>query len=190
MGKAENLAESKGQAQAADATIDENEQYAPLMVGLRVSDVQEASDFYRSIGFKQVGTIPGEPAGDDNILMSFLAFGNSMLLVSALEGPPYPDTERERNIKVGPRGLGVKIALSVPDLDAIYALFKDRGCEITTEPMEEFWGVTLFTALDPAGYEWQITQTIKEMTPEEGANAAKQAWSLNDELQGRDGETA
>ena len=110
--------------------------------------------------------------------MHFLAYGSSMLLVSAIEGPPYPDTERERAIKAGPRGLGVKIAFSVRDLDATYEVFKDWGCEITTEPMAEFWGVRLFTALDPAGYEWQITQTIEEMTPEQGAEAVKEAWSL------------
>jgi uncharacterized glyoxalase superfamily protein PhnB len=147
-------------------------------VGLRVTNVQEASDFYRSIGFKQIGTIPDDASDKNDILMSFLACGNSMLLVSAIEGPPYPDSQRERNIKAGPRGLGVKIALSVSDLDAICAVFKEKGCEITTEPMEEFWGVRLFTALDPAGYEWQITQTIEELTPGEGAEAAKRAWSL------------
>lgn len=176
MREANSPDESESDAQASVATTAENPPYAPLMVGLRVSDAQEASDFYQSIGFKQVGTIPD---GDGNTLVSFLAYGNSMLLVSAIEGPPYPDTERERNIKAGPRGLGVKIALSVPDLDTIYAFFKGRGCEITTEPMEEFWGVRLFTAVDPAGYEWQITQTIKEMTPEEGADAAKAAWSMD-----------
>jgi uncharacterized glyoxalase superfamily protein PhnB len=166
------------QDRAADSTAGDAPSYAPLTVGLRVGNVKEASDFYQRIGFKQIGTIPDDPGAGTELLVSFLAYGTSMLLVSAIEGPPYPDSERERNLKAGPRGLGVKIALSVPDLEAIYALFKGEGCEITTEPMVEFWGVRLFTALDPDGYEWQITQTIEEITPEEGAEAAKRAWSL------------
>lgn len=169
----------EGHAQAEGSTSLEDQPSSPFIVGIRVSNVRDASNFYQSIGFEQYGTIPDEPDSDGAILESFLAYDNRiMLIVGAIEGPPYPDTERERSIKAGPRGLGVKLGLSVPDLDVIYGVFKEMGCEITTEPMEEFWGVRLFTALDPAGYEWQITQTINEMTPEEGAAAAKAAWSL------------
>jgi uncharacterized glyoxalase superfamily protein PhnB len=148
------------------------------MVGLRVRNVREASKFYQSLGFSQVGEVPEDAGDGDDIVLSFLAYGRSMLLISAIEGLPYPDTARERSIRTGPRGLGVKVALTVQDLDAAYSTFKASGCEITTEPMEEFWGVRLFTALDPEGYEWQITQTIVEISPEEGAKAAKEAWGL------------
>ncbi len=37
---------------------------------------------------------------------------------------------------MGPRSLGVKIELAVPDLDSIYEFFKERDCVITTEPMD------------------------------------------------------
>lgn len=146
---------------------------APLMIGIRVHRVEEAIHFYQGIGFKEHMCIPDE---DGNLLMCILSYGSSVIEVGILEGLPNPDTERERNIKKGPRGLGVKIGLAVPDLDSIYEFFKERDCVITTEPMEEFWGDRLFTAIDPFDFEWQITQTVKEMTPDEQKEAGKKAW--------------
>jgi len=146
---------------------------APLMIGIRVHSVEEAIHFYQSIGFKEHMSIPDE---DGKLLMCILSYGSSVIEIGILEGLPNPDTERERNVKEGPRGLGVKIGLVVPDLDAIYAYFEKTNCEITTEPMDEFWGDRLFTAIDPFGYEWQITQIVKEMTPDEQKEAGKKAW--------------
>lgn len=146
---------------------------APLMIGIRVHSVEEAIHFYQGIGFKKHMSIPDEHG---KLLMCILSYGSSVIEVGILEGLPNPDTERERNVKKGPRGLGVKIGLAVPDLDAIYEFFKERNCVITTEPMDEFWGDRLFTAIDPFDYEWQITQTVKEMTSYEQVEAGKKAW--------------
>jgi len=146
---------------------------APLMIGIRVHNVEESMDFYQGIGFKEHMRIPDE---DGKLLMCILSYGSSVIEVGILDGLPNPDTERERSVKQGPRGLGVKIGLTVPDLNAIYDFFKDRNCVITTEPMDEFWGDRLFTAIDPFGYEWQITQIVKEMTPHEQEEAGKKAW--------------
>jgi uncharacterized glyoxalase superfamily protein PhnB len=66
--------------------------------------------------------------------------------------------------------------MTEPDT-ATAALWIRRGCQITAEPVQEFWGDRTFSCLDPFGYEWQFTQTAKRMTFDQLAQAAKAAWS-------------
>jgi hypothetical protein len=70
-------------------------------VGLRVGDVESAARFYRGLGFEDVGSVP-DPEG--NPVMVMLQREGVMLIVDALEGMPFPDTEREARVKAGPRG--------------------------------------------------------------------------------------
>ena len=81
---------------------------AAFRVGLRVADVEEAARFYRGFGFGEVGTVPdaqGRP------VMTILDRGVVHLIVDALVGMPFADSERERQTQAGPRGLGVAIGL-------------------------------------------------------------------------------
>jgi uncharacterized glyoxalase superfamily protein PhnB len=119
-----------------------------LRVGLRVDDVPAAVEFYRGLGYELIGSVPN-PEGE--IVLAILRRGDANLIVDALLGLPFPDTERERQIRRGPRGLGVVIGLEVGDLDAAYAYCAERGCAITCEPMDEAWGERLFTFIDPFG---------------------------------------
>lgn len=59
--------------------------------------------------------------------------------------------QRERDTRKGPWGLGVKIGLDVPDIEPIYRVFVEAGCEITAEPTKTFWCERLFNAIDPFG---------------------------------------
>src|SRR5688572_25064958 len=154
----------------------DNQTPTPMTIGLRVTDVQRALEFYQSIGFKPVMTAPnerGEP------VFCAMSYGSSFLVFDGVETDlPMPDTQRERATRQGPRGLGVKIGIETPDIEPIYQHFRATGCEITCEPMEEFWCERLFTALDPFGYEWQFTQGSKTMSVEEQAEAARLQWNL------------
>ena len=69
--------------------------------------------------------------------MAIRKWGDILLIADALVGMPFPDSQREREIQHGPRGLGVVIGLMVDDLDATYAYCIVEGCEITCEPMNE-----------------------------------------------------
>src|SRR5206468_3580528 len=86
----------------------------PVRVGLRVEDVGAAAAVYESFGFVPIGTVPDR---DGRVVMAILRRGPLQLLVDALVGMPFPDSERERQTKVGPRGLGVVIGLEVDDVD-------------------------------------------------------------------------
>jgi hypothetical protein len=85
-------------------------------VGLRFDDVIRAADFYRGLGFTDVGSVPW--------------IGRR---------PSHGDapTPREAVIQAGPRGLGVAIGLRVDDLETAYRWYREAGCEITAEPRNE-----------------------------------------------------
>jgi catechol 2,3-dioxygenase-like lactoylglutathione lyase family enzyme len=70
-------------------------------VGLRVEDVTRAADFYRGLGFTDVGSVPG--SGDVPVMVMLQREG-AMLIVDALIGMPFAPTPREAMIQAGPRG--------------------------------------------------------------------------------------
>jgi uncharacterized glyoxalase superfamily protein PhnB len=98
------------------------------------------------------------------------------LIVDALVGMPFADTERERKTRVGPRGLGVAIGLGVDDLDSTLAYCRAAGCTITSEPMDEAWGERVFECVDPFGYQWEFSQPVAEATTGDGLAAVQAAW--------------
>lgn len=130
---------------------------ASFRVGIRVPDVAEAMRFYRSLGFDEVGVVPGP---DGRPVMAILSWGEVHLLLDALEGMPFAETERERRVREGPRGLGVAIGLTVDDLDASLDLCRRGGCEVTAEPADQPWGDRVFECLDPWGYLWEFSTPV------------------------------
>jgi uncharacterized glyoxalase superfamily protein PhnB len=142
-------------------------------VGLRVADVTAAADLYRGLGFEEMGRVPD---ADGRPVFILLERGEVRLLVDALQGMPFPDTERERRIRQGPRGLGVTIGLRVNDLEAAYAYCLGNGCEITCEPMNEAWGDRIFECVDPFGYLWEFFTPSHDLEPAAGLAATRDAW--------------
>ena len=146
---------------------------AAFRVGLRVGDVVAAARLYRGFGFDDVGTIPGP---DGTPVMTILARGEVQLIVDALVGMPFPDTERERLTQGGPRGLGVAIGLGVDDLAASYDYCRSAGCTITSEPADEAWGDRVFECVDPFGYQWEFSQPLKDWDAASALDAAQESW--------------
>ncbi|MFD8499966.1 VOC family protein [Amycolatopsis sp. NPDC059657] len=146
---------------------------AAFRVGLRVGDVVAAARFYGGFGFGEVGSIPG-PGGEP--VMTILSRGEVQLIVDALVGMPFPDSERERRTQEGPRGLGVAIGLGVDDLATSYEYCQAAGCTITSEPMDEAWGDRVFECIDPFGYQWEFSQPIKDWDASAGLAAAGESW--------------
>ena len=142
-------------------------------MGLRVDDVVAAARFYQGFGFDEVGSVPGS---DGRPVMTILSRGEVQLIVDALVGMPFPDSERERQTQAGPRGLGVAIGLGVTDLAASYEYCQTSGCTITSEPMDEAWGDRVFECIDPYGYQWEFSQPIKDWDTAAGLEAAQASW--------------
>jgi uncharacterized glyoxalase superfamily protein PhnB len=142
-------------------------------LGLRVDDVGAARAFYGGLGFEDQGEVP---APDGRLVLAILRRGAVYLILDALEGPPFPDSERERRIRRGPRGLGVVAGIGVDDLDAAYAYCTGAGCEITCEPMDEAWGERVFGCVDPFGYELEFFAPLPDGPPEDPTAAVRESW--------------
>lgn len=139
---------------------------APMGTVLGVSNMEKAIKFYESLGFKLDTALPGS---DGELTLAILTFGTSMMLLGRLDELHYDNRDRARKIRKGPHGLGVTLTLLVPDLEKVYRAVKKAGLEILLEPVDEFYGDRVFMFLDPDGYEWKISQMIKQVDPEEVA---------------------
>lgn len=145
---------------------------ASFRVGLRVLDVTGAATFYRGMGFEQVGSI-SDPEG--RTVMAILNRGDLQLLVDALVGMPFPDSDRERMTKAGPRGLGVVIGVEVDDVDAAAEYCRSAGCEVITDPVDAPWGERYVECLDPYEYAWKFFQLLAD-PPSDSLSAAHNSW--------------
>lgn len=132
---------------------------------LGVRDIAQASRFYqKTLGYEQRFALP---RADGQLTLAVLNFGSSALLLGRLDELHYEHKVRARKIRKGPHGLGVTLTLLVPDLEKVYKAAKKAWVEILLEPTEEFYGDRVFMFVDPDGYEWKISQTIKQVSLDE-----------------------
>jgi uncharacterized glyoxalase superfamily protein PhnB len=133
---------------------------------LGVRDIEQASRFYQTLGFQQQFALS---RADGQLTLAVPNYESSALLLGRLDELHYEHKVRARKIRKGPHGLGVTLTLLVPDLQKVYTAVKKAGVEILLEPVDEFYGDRVFMFLDPDGYEWKISQTIKQVSLEEVA---------------------
>jgi uncharacterized glyoxalase superfamily protein PhnB len=134
--------------------------------------VGAAATLYESFGFVPVGTVPDR---DGHVVMAVLRRGPLQLLVDALVGMPFADSVRERQTKVGPRGLGVVIGIEVDDVDEAARRCRAAGCVIGTGPLDAPWGERYVEVEDPYGYAWKFFQVLAD-PPDDGLSVAAGVW--------------
>lgn len=144
-----------------------------LRIGLRVPHVDAARKFYRGMGFEEIAVIPS-PHGVP--VLAILHWRGAHLIVEALAGIPFAESDHEEKVQSGPRGLGVTIGMAVEDLDAVYAYCKSSGCVITSEPSDHPYGDRVFECHDPYGYVWEFSMTITDQDSTNAAAATANAW--------------
>ena len=139
---------------------------APMGTVLMVGDMKGAITFYEKLGFALQAALP---RSDGELTVAFLAFGASMLLLGRRDELHYEHAARAKKIRSGPHGLGVVMTLLVSDLEKVYRAVQKAGAEILMEPADEFYGDRVFMFLDPEGYEWKISQPVKNVDEREVA---------------------
>jgi len=152
-----------------------------VRLGLRVEDVRAAAALYESFGFAPVGTVPGR---DGQVVMAILRRGPLQLLVDALVGMPFADTERERRTKDGPRGLGVVVGIEVDDVDEAARRCRAAGCRLDTGPLDAPWGERYVEIEDPYGYAWKFFQ-VRADAPADSLRVTAEVWSGRSEPEAR-----
>ena len=162
----------RGRATVVERSSPNTGVLAPLGAVLGVKDIEQASRFYqKTLGFQQQFALP---RADSQLTLAVLKYGSSMLLLGRLDELHYEHKVRARKIRKGPHGLGITLTLLVPDLQKAYKAVKKARAPILLEPVDEFYGDRVFMFLDPDGYEWKISQTIKQV----GLDESTRSWHI------------
>ena len=85
------------------------------------------------------------------------------------------DVRRDR---VAPSGGVVTqvIKIRVPDVDAAFARARDAGAKVLEEPHTWEYGERSGVVEDPAGHRWELTQTVRDVEPEEWGGVTVAPW--------------
>jgi len=129
------------------------------VITLAVSDLEQALDFYRTLGLESSGVIGTEFTGDDitpsgRAAMFELEGGLTLAL--------YPRTElaKDANVPFGPPKAGEfsigQLVANKADVDALLAKAKAAGATLTDEPHERPWGIYSGYFRDLDGHLWEI----------------------------------
>lgn len=83
-----------------------------------------------------------------------------------------------RRDQVAPEGGVVThlIKVRVPDVDAAFARARDFGARVLDEPTTYEYGERSCVVEDLAGHRWELTQTVRDVEPEEWGGITVGAW--------------
>jgi PhnB protein len=127
----------------------------------------EAIEFYKkAFGATELMRMPGP---DGKLMHASVRIGDSMLMLVD-EMPQWG--------VLGPKargGASVTIHLAVPNVDALFAQAVAAGAKVKMPVADMFWGDRYGVVVDPFGHEWSIATHIRDLTPEEIAEAGREA---------------
>jgi uncharacterized glyoxalase superfamily protein PhnB len=68
------------------------------------------------------------------------------------------------------------IKVRVPDIDAAFARARDRGARVLDEPKTHEYGERSCQLKDLSGHHWELTQTVRDVEPEEWGGITVAPW--------------
>jgi uncharacterized glyoxalase superfamily protein PhnB len=104
--------------------------------------------------------------GTDKIMHAALQVGTSKLFLSD-----------EGMQKKNPKGSGSAFYIYVLDVDVAHKRALDAGMSETMAPADMFWGDRFSAVDDRYGHRWCFATNLREVSPEEMMEAAKQQWA-------------
>lgn len=135
---------------------------------LVVADAETAIRFYREAF--DADELVRNRAPDGRIMhCELLVFGGRLLVVGDFDTDPISSPAR-----LG--GTTVRLHLTVPDVDEVYARALACGATGVAEPYDAFWGERYAMIRDPAGHQWSLGTGHEDLTIAELENRAD-VWS-------------
>jgi uncharacterized glyoxalase superfamily protein PhnB len=129
----------------------------------------DAIEFYKkAFGAVELMRLPG-PQG--KLMHACIQVGDSPIML--VDEHPECGALGPRSLKGSP----VTVHLNVPDVDAFVGRAVAAGAKITMPIADMFWGDRYGKIEDPFGHHWSIATHVRDMTPEEIAQAAKKLFS-------------
>ena len=142
--------------------------YNTVTAYLVVKNGSRALEFYaQAFGADEVVRLPG-PSGE-GLLHGEMRIGNSRIMVS--------DESVGSTSARSPESLGatsVTIHLCVEDVDSLFHQAVAAGCKVSMPLYDAFWGERYGKVTDPFGHEWSMSARVKELTPEQLEQAARE----------------
>ena len=68
------------------------------------------------------------------------------------------------------------IKVRVADVDAAFARARDTGAQVISEPTTYEYGERSCELEDPAGHRWELTQSVRDVQPEEWGGVTVSSW--------------
>ena len=83
-----------------------------------------------------------------------------------------------RGQQVAPSGGNVTqiVKVRVPDVDAAFARAREAGARVLDEPKTYEYGERSGVVEDIAGHRWELTETVRDVEPEEWGGVAVAPW--------------
>jgi PhnB protein len=129
-----------------------------------VRDAAAASDWYqRALGAMEHSRVP---LPDGKLMSVELRFGESTLMLA----DEFPDFGVLSPLAIG--DTAVVFHLSVTDADGAWQRALDAGAEVVHPLADQFWGERQGQLRDPFGHKWNLAQHLRDVPPEELAEAA------------------
>lgn len=152
---------------------DENPQMPTGVIPiLFCNDVGAALQFYKnSLGWEEQMSMPG-PDGQ-TIIHAMVGHGTNAIMLG------HQDTAGHEPWKAGfaanHHGTGAQLYIMTENIDDYYNQVKNNpGTNIVMELEDQFWGDRIFSVLDNNGYYITFAEHVRDVSPEEMAEAMNQ----------------
>jgi PhnB protein len=145
--------------------------YDSLIPYLVVRDAARAIDFYKDL-FGATELLRMNYPDGSKIMHAEIKIRSHVLMLSD-ENPQF-GTMSPLSLS-GPSP--VTVMIYVTDVDAVFNKAVSLGAKPHMPPMEMFWGDRFAKFADPFGHLWSIATHLRDVSPEEMAQAAAQAFA-------------
>ena len=133
-----------------------------------VPDAAAAAEWYeRAFGAREEGRVP---LPGDKVMTVELRIGDSPVHVAS----EFPAAGILAPASIG--GTATVLQITTDDADALWKRALEAGAEVRHDLADQFWGERHGQLVDPFEHRWNIAQWLRDVTPEELAAGAAQAF--------------
>lgn len=134
-----------------------------------VRGAARAAEWYKqALGAQERGQRIGVPGA--KFIHIELWFGDSAVMVA----DEFPEMNIFSPQSVG--GTSIVLMLTTQDVDTLWQRAIEAGAEVFHPLQDAFWGDRQGQIIDPFGHRWGLAQHIRDVSPEEIAHAAAEAF--------------
>jgi predicted enzyme related to lactoylglutathione lyase len=125
---------------------------------ITVADVERSARFYEKVFGGRILSL-----GDSKGASGHIQIANTWLIVNVGGGPTSDKPSITLSVPADPDKVNSFLNIRVADIQACYKLWKSRGAEFITEPIDKY-GETRCYIRDPDGYIIEVGQNRPDLT--------------------------